>query len=143
MKFLNTRKRKNILKILAQQFGLKNFKFEQALLQDDYDLYLAPKDFEKIEPKKLNIKKIGIHFGKIFYDKILLSIEGTQLISKNVNKNIIQLDEEETNLWIKGQHIHKKAQDIILLKHKQDFLGCAKAQNNKILNSIPKSRRIK
>ena len=143
MPFLNSKKRKNIINILEQQFGVKDFRFEQALYLNNNELYLISKDIEKLEPKKLNIKSIGLLFGKFKDSKIVLSIEGAQIISKKAHKNIVEINDQETASWLKGNDIYREIEGIVLIKNKQDFLGCAKAQNNKILNSIPRFRRIK
>ncbi len=76
----------------------------------------------------------------------------SSVILKNATKNIIDLDEEQMKIWISGQDMdinEKIAKDpkltypFILLKYKNEIIGCGKLAQDKILNFVPKERRIK
>jgi len=42
-----------------------------------------------------------------------------------------------------GRIILEKENGYFLIKYNDDFLGCGKSTGNKILNYVPKARRVK
>ena len=82
------------------------------------------------------------HFVKD--NKIRLSIEGSQLIGPKAKKNIVELNDKEAKEWLKGIDLDKKTNNngFVLIKHKNDFIGCGKQMKDKILNYVPKIRRL-
>ena len=76
---------------------------------------------------------------------IRLSIEGSQIVGLKAAKNVVDLDEEETKRWFKGEDLEKECKDcsgFVVLRHKNDFLGTGKYTNGKILNYVSKTRRV-
>jgi len=87
-----------------------------------------------------------MYFCEIDNKGIRLSIEGTQIIGQKATKNVVELNEEETKKWFKGEDLDKECKDcsgFVILKHKNDFLGNGKYSNGKILNYVGKVRRVK
>ena len=158
-RILNTREIKGILETLNRQWGAdskKKFSQYVVLLSSKDRLYLLSRDFAKLDDKKLRIDSAGLYFGEIMENReIRLSIEGSQLIGPLAEKNVAELDDGETKLWLSGADLEKdvKAEGFVILKNrnittgKYDFLGCGKykldeTKKGKILNYVPKSRRI-
>lgn len=80
------------------------------------------------------------------YGEIRLSIEGSQILGKQITKNIFQLqNEEQLQQWMQGQDLQIKNEDkgIVVVKFKNEFLGSGKKSAEKISNFIPKNRRLK
>jgi NOL1/NOP2/fmu family ribosome biogenesis protein len=72
-----------------------------------------------------------------------LSIEGSQIIGPKCNKNILELKDEQRELWVKGYDLDIDGDlGFVIIKNKDDFLGCGKLRNNKLYNYVPKSRRL-
>jgi NOL1/NOP2/fmu family ribosome biogenesis protein len=145
LKILNSRETKNIHSKLKERFGFEKSLDSAFLINNKNRVYIINKDFSKIDTKKLRINSVGLYFGEINKSEVRLSIEGAQLIGKDCSKNILELDEKETKEWLKGFDLYKDIKDkgFIILKHKEDFLGCGKAVEAKILNYVPKNRRLK
>ena len=61
------------------------------------------------------------------------------------NKNVIALNDKEAKEWLSGIDIDKESDEdvFVIIKHNDDFLGTGKAKEGKILNFVPKIRRIK
>lgn len=143
---LNSRQVKNIMNTLKQQFGyvgdLKEFAF--FLKKKDASIKLITRDIEKTMHKRLNIDSLGLRIGKEIADGILLTIEGAQLIGKDCNKNIVELDHKQMRSWLKGFDIETEDMEnkFVLLKHEDDFLGSGKMKDARIINNIPKPRRL-
>jgi len=144
LKILNKKKIKKILSMLEQQFGFKG-KLDYAFLRSEKNrIYIVNTDLSKIDLEKLNINSLGLYFGTLAENKIRLSIEGSQLIGPKSNKNILDINDAELKTWFRGEHVDDGdgLADFVLLKHKDDFVGCGKAVQGKILNYVSKSRRI-
>lgn len=147
LKILNTREKKHVLKSLEDQWGdcfpKKDFVF---LLNNKNRLYLADPDIAKIDLEKLKIDHIGLYFGTVEDAGIRLSIEGAQMVGPKARKNIIVIDDAERDAWLRGDDIDADTcrcdSTYVLIKNKDDFLGCGKQSGNKITNFVPKARRV-
>lgn len=148
LKILNKNEKKEILRKLNEQFGIKEipgilikFGREKIFL---FSGNLNEREIKKLE-NEFPVERIGIYFVKIIDEKIKLSIEGTQLLKNQIEKNIFTLTKEQAEQWMKGQDLMIKTQEkgFLIMKFKEDFLGCGKASAEKIGNFIPKNRRLK
>ncbi len=144
LKILNKKQIKLILKKLEAQFGFKDTLDFVFLQNREGKIFLINKDIAKVDLSKLRINSIGLYFGKIEQDELRLSIEGSQLIGKKAKKNIVELNSQQLKQWLKGEDIeNNKHQGFVIIRHNKDFLGTGKAKQDKILNFVPKARRIK
>jgi len=145
LNFLNTKEVKEIKKKILGQWGC-DFKTDFAfLLSQKNKLYLVSRDIEKIDFEKIPISNAGLYFGEITDNwELRLSIEGSQLVGESANKNIVELNREQMRSWLKGNDLEIKteANGFAILRYDNDFLGTGKVKENKILNFVPKTRRI-
>lgn len=148
LKILNQHEKHEIEKKLSEQFGVEKIP-GLILRRGEERLFLFSGDFLENEIKNLEalvpIERIGIYFAKIIGNEIKLSIEGTQILKNQIKKNIFELNEKQLEDWMMGQDIQIKTgkHGFLVIKYKDDFLGCGKASEEKIGNFIPKSRRLK
>jgi len=142
MKILNSREIKAIYKQLEEQFGNKK-KLDFGFLENNKDkIFLISKKYAELDTKRLRVNNLGMYFAKRQIDGIRLSIEGSQMIEPT--KNIIQLNKEQMEQWLKGEDIpfeHETA--YVIVKHNKDVLGCGRVVNNILRNMVPKERRLK
>jgi NOL1/NOP2/fmu family ribosome biogenesis protein len=153
LKILNNKEKKEIEEKLREQFGVCK-KIGGIFIQRGaerlflYQGSLSEKEIKKIE-KITVIERAGVYFGKLVDDKgeekIRLSIDGSQILKDQITKNILELNEKQTEEWMMGHELNIKTgkRDFIIMKHKDDFLGTGKASDEKITNFIPKNRRLK
>ncbi len=149
LKILNTNEKKEIENKLKAQFGIKSI--PGILLKRGAErIFLYQGEFTKQEIKKLdyikiNVERVGVYFCKFQNNEIRLSIEGAQILKNQITKNIFELDEEQAEAWMKGNELNVKTgvKGFMIMKYKEDFLGCGKASEEKITNFIPKNRRLK
>ena len=145
LKFLNKKEIGRILNKIKEQFGIKKLDFDYGILQNKQGkIFLISKDVNKIDLSKLRINELGLYVARL--DKGLrLTIEGSQLFGKNATKNVYEVNGEEANSWLQGNEIDcsKEFNGFVIVKYKDNYLGSGKCKNNKILNFIPKERRIK
>jgi|TARA_B100001971_G_scaffold215003_1_gene256313 NOL1/NOP2/fmu family ribosome biogenesis protein len=163
LKILNTKEIKQILKLIENQWNAK-LKLDYAFLKNNKSrVFIVNKDISTIDLEKLRINSIGMYFCETRNNEIRLSIEGSQLVGPKASKNIIEIDEEQTKQWLKGEDLeimkirefsgYQKSEvflsikendysEFLIIKHNNYFLGTGKYKENKILNYVSKSRRI-
>ncbi|MEK6824212.1 MAG: hypothetical protein AABY06_04215, partial [Nanoarchaeota archaeon] len=132
------------------QFGIKEIPGKLIKIGKE-KIFLFNGNFSDEQIKNLEkiafIEKVGIYIGAIFFPtgEIRLSIEGTQIFKDQIIKNIFELNSEQIDNWMQGEELNIQTglRGIIVIKHKNNFLGCGKASENKIGNFIPKSRRLR
>ena len=148
LKFFNQSEKDRILKQLEHQFGIKELPFELARLGKEriivFSGNISGREILNID-EVAHIEGIGLYFAKEQTDGIRLSIEGSQLLSNQITKNIFELDEKQAEQWMLGQEISIKTdkKGFFIMKFKDDFLGTGKASENRITNFVPKQRRLK
>jgi NOL1/NOP2/fmu family ribosome biogenesis protein len=155
LEILNKEERKSLIKNLNEQFGITELpgiilkRGKERLFF--YEGNLNEKQIKDIEAE-IPVERVGLYFAKIVEDRrngdigIKLSIEGVQILQKQLTKNIYEItDEKYAEKWMMGQDldIQTGLRGFIIIKYKKDFLGCGKASENKIGNFIPKTRRLK
>ena len=145
LKILNNKEVKDILKLLYNQFGFKKELDYVFLMNQRNRVYLVNKDIERIDIDRLRIDALGLYFGEVNHGSLRLSIEGSQMIGKHANKNIVDLDKKYAELWSMGNDLDMKLEvyGFVILKHKKDFIGCGKYKEGKIFNYVPKERRLR
>lgn len=148
IKILNKNEKAEIERKLNNQFGIKNI--PGILLRKGREkLFLFSGSFNEGEIKELEraivVERVGVYLAKIVDHEIRLSIEATQILQEQIKKNIFELDEKQTEEWMMGRELQIKTgkRGFLIMKYKDDFLGCGKASENKIGNFIPKMRRLK
>ena len=163
LKILNNKEIKEILKLVEKQWGAK-LKLDYGFLKNSKNrIFVINKDIAKIDTSKLRLNSAGMYFCEIDNKGIRLSIEGSQIIGPKAKNNIVELNEEETKKWFKGEDLEKNCDDckgFVILKstkikdfrdtknpkdflvNKNDFLGTGKYSNGKILNYVGKTRRV-
>lgn len=145
-KVLNTREVKKILDWLKKHYGIKELKIDKVFLRSAKDkIYLISRKVSELETKNLRINLVGMYFAKEEKKGIRLSIEGSQIIGPKATKNVVELNKKQVDDWTKGQDINcdADAEGFIIIKNDKDFYGVGNYKEGKILNYVPKERRIK
>jgi len=144
-KILNKKQIKEILALIKQQWNA-DLILDYAFLKDKDDkIFIINKEFAEIDLTKLRINSMGLYIAQLMPDGIRLSIEGSQVVGPKAKKNVIELTEKQAKDWLKGEDLEIKTEfkNYVILKQNKDFLGTGKIKENKILNYIPKTRRLK
>jgi len=155
--FLNSREVKGLNSRLFAQHGSDFGKYYFVVITGKEKLYLINKEIGKIDLSKLRVDKYGLYVANENKIGLRLTIEGSEIIGKDATKNVVELDTEQTNLWMLGEDIELNSEQLSkiedrnvfqIVKHKSDFLSCGKLKkgdNNKeniLLNFVPKERRV-
>jgi NOL1/NOP2/fmu family ribosome biogenesis protein len=147
MKPLTSTDKKRIIEKLNEQFGIINIPGLIILFGKEklrlYSGNLLKEELYYLD-NELNMENIGLYFAKYENDEIRLTIEGVQFFKDHISKNIIELNNQQTLEWFKGNDLDiKTSYGWKILKYKNEFIGCGKSTAQKISNFMPKERRIK
>ena len=75
---------------------------------------------------------------------IRLSLDAAHLLKDEITKNIIEINSQQLNDWIRGKDLDIQAQKgVVIIKNNKDFIGCGISNGLKIFNYIPKERRLR
>jgi len=140
---LNSKEKKNLSKLIKKQFDC-DFKFNyEVFMNTKNKIFILNKDVAKIDMDELRINSLGLYFGLLTRNELRLSIEGSQIIGLLAKNNVLELDYDDTIKWMKGEDfsVDTKLTGFVIIKNKDDFLGCGRIVNKKLLNYVPKERR--
>ena len=147
LKILNTREKKEVFEELKSNYGFSGRLEGVVFLSQNNEIFLLTGGFDVIEQgmeRELRIDKAGLYIGRIKPDGVALSIEGSQLIGPKASKNIIEINDEQLEPWVTGNVLEGfTGEGYHIVKHKNDFLGCAKIKQGVVKNLMEKNRRIK
>ena len=146
LEVLNSKKTKEITKLLAEQWEYTE-RLECGILQRENDIFLATRTIDKIDLRNLNVNSLGLYFGELRANQLRLSIEGSQIIGQKAKKNIIELNHVQITKWLRGEDIELEknttAENYAIVRSGKDFYGCGRIKDGKLLNFVPKARRVK
>ncbi len=144
LRVLERKDKKRFLELLEEQFEFKE-KLDYIFLTNNKNkVFIVNKELTSIDLNKIRINSIGLYIAEFSNNEVRLSIEGSQLIGPKAKKNIIEINEKQAREWLKGMDIETKEEvkGYIIIKNEDDFLGCGKIKEGKILNFVPKTRRL-
>ena len=70
----------------------------------------------------------------------------TYKIKDQISKNIVEINDEQFHSWIRGndiEFIDEIVRGNVILKYKDDLVGCGKSNGLKVFNYVPKDRRLR
>jgi len=147
LRFIKSSEKKEILAELNEKFGITEIPY--LLIEwgkeriKAFSGSLSKEEIMEIG-QLARIEGIGISFAKKELGGLRPSMEGLQLLSKQITKNIIDVDEAQYNLWMRGHSLEiAKPSGLYAIRYNGDFLGCAKSNGTTIFNYVPKERRLK
>ena len=144
LKILNSKEIKEIYGMIEDQWGAK-IKLDFGFLRNNKNrIFVINKDISKIDLSKLRVNSVGMYFCEID-SGIRLSIEGSQIVGPDAARNVVEVSNEDSKRWLKGEDLEKACNGcngFVILKNKNDFLGNGKYSNGKILNYVSKTRRV-
>ena len=146
VRFIKTPEKRRIEADLETQFGIT--KLPYLLLETGKEKIrgfsgsLSKEEIAKLA-RIANIELIGLYALKKEQD-FRLTIDTTHLLKDQITKNIVELNDEQLDRWLRGFDIETKTQTgTVIIKHGSDFIGSGKSNGDKIFNYVPKDRRLK
>jgi len=147
MKPLTSTDKKKIIEQLNKQFGITELPYLVIQFGKEklrlYSGILSKEELYFLD-REIRIENIGLYFAKWENDEIRLSIDGVQLLKNQITKNILELNDNQANEWLRGIDLNIKTDNgWKIIKHNNELLGCGKSTGERITNFMPKERRIK
>lgn len=143
LKILNNKEVKKILKELKEVYGSEE-KLDYVFFKSSRDkIYVLSKKYGELNEENLRINNLGMYFAKIEKDGVRLSIDGAQMIK--AKKNVLDVAEDELEKWLQGEDLEvgeKKLKGYVVVKFKKDVYGVGKYKEGRVINFVPKERRI-
>jgi len=91
----------------------------------------------------VHIEIIGLYLLKKEHG-LRLSFDATQLLQKQITKNILDINKEQYEQWIRGHDIEMQAPSgTLMIRYGNDCIGCGKSTGERIINHVPKERRLR
>lgn len=147
MKIIKSNEKKKILQQLNEQFGIQ--KMPHLLLRFGKEKIrafsgnLSSNELLTLDAN-LRIEYAGVYTAKQQADGIRLTIDGLSLFKEQITKNILEVTDEQAQEWFKGQDLLIQLENTFkILKYKDELIGCGKSTGERIVNFMPKERRIK
>ncbi len=144
---LRSSEKKKIIEKLKDQFGIENLSY--LLIESGKEKtrgFSGHMNREEILQLNeiINIELIGLYLLKEENNELRLSFDASQILKDQINKKIVNINEEQFNLWIRGNDLDISApKGSIVIKYLSDFVGCGKSNGQKIFNYVPKDRRLR
>lgn len=150
MKLLSSAEKKKILKKLTEQYGIKTLPYLLLRFGKEkiraYSGSLTKQELKTLD-KNLRVENTGLYLGKEHHNEFRLSLDAIHVLKNQITKNILELDTKQVETWFSGKDIELPKPippGFVVLKHKENLIGCGKATNSGIIkNYMPKERRIK
>ena len=145
LRFLNKKHIKEILGLIKKQWSADAELDYVVVMNEEGKIYLVNREIADVPLDNLRIDSLGSYFGQLKNNTLRLSIEGSQIIGTKAKKNVYNMTDDETKRWIMGEDLatNESSEEFVLMKHNNDFLGTGKIKEGKVLNFVPKGRRLK
>jgi NOL1/NOP2/fmu family ribosome biogenesis protein len=147
MKFIKSGEKKNIVNELNVQFGIDKLSYVlvETGKQKIRGFSGSMTRDEIVELSEIaNVEIVGIYLMKNEKGGMRLGLDGSMILSNKIKKSVIEIKCEEMELWINGKNLEiVKDSGIYVVKFKEDYLGSGISDGKKILNFVPKERRVR
>ena len=146
IKFIKSAEKKKLIKQLNEQYGISSLPYLLLKTGKDkirgYSGSLSKDEILKLN-KELRIELLGLYLMEKEWDGIRLSFDFVNIIKPK--RSMVEVDDRQAERWLKGQDIavKKDLKGFVVLKNKENLLGCGKASGGRVTNFVPKDRRIK
>lgn len=146
LKFIKSSEKKKFLQELKEQFGIT--KLPYLLMESGkekiraYSGSLSKEELRELS-NALYIEGIGIYLIKK-ESPIRLSFDAPHILKDQISKNVLEITEEDYQNWIRGNDLDiQKPRGTYIISYNGDFVGLGKSNEERIINHVPKDRRIK
>lgn len=102
---------------------------------------------------EVGIELIGLYLFHDYHDNLRLSFDAISALKNQITENIIEIDDKQAEEFLKGRDIalSKEEQEKFkdetrgfkIIKHNQELIGTGKLTSDRIVNYMPKERRLR
>lgn len=146
IKFIKSNEKRRLASELSEKYGVTDIPY--LLIESGkekvraFSGHLSKEEITELN-NTVNLEVMGLYFLRKEHD-LRLSLDAPHLLKDQITKGIIEISEDQLRDWIRGHDLHiERPSGTYLIKFKEDFIGSGKSNGKKILNHIPKDRRLK
>ena len=102
---------------------------------------------------EVGIELLGIYLFHDYHDNMRLSFDAISALKDQITKNILEIDEKHAIEYLKGSDIALTKEDkekfknetigFKIISYKGEFIGTGKLIEDRIVNYMPKERRLR
>lgn len=144
---LNSGEKKRFIEELKERFGIEEL---------NYMLIEAGKEkirgfsgsLSREEILELNdmvrVELVGLYLARKEPFGVRLSVDALHLLKEQIVKNVIDINEGEFELWIRGHNLEVNFEEgVYAVRFGGDFVGSGYLKNGKLYNYIPRERQVR
>ena len=142
---MNSRDRKELFSMINGQWDA-GFDSSDIFFRSSKDkVYMVSGSIRDFPFEKYRGDRIGLYFGTFQKAGFRLSVSGSQLIGPDAKRFVAVLDDCDFEKWVAGEDIPYEGEGglYLICNENHDFLGCGILSKGRLLNHVPKSRRIR
>ena len=150
LKILTSGEKKKILASLKENFGIKELPY--LLIRSGKGkvrAFTGAFSLEELKQLSINLRVefAGLYALREEKQGYRVSYDGLFLFKDKITEKIIELDDDQATQWLRGKEIQdssfKGFQGLVALKNRGEIIGTSIAKDGRILNFVPKERRMK
>jgi len=157
LKFIYKNEKKELLKKL-EYYGIKELPFLLSISGKEkiraYSGNLSMDEITELN-QQIGIELIGAYVFHIHDEGVRLSFDAVQILKNQLTENIIEISEKQSAEFMKGNDIlltkeeeqefknTNETKGFKVIKCGNDFLGTGKLVDGRIVNYMPKERRLR
>jgi NOL1/NOP2/fmu family ribosome biogenesis protein len=144
---LNSGEKKKIIEDLNEKFGITELPwllvmagrgkvraFSGSMTRDE----IAKLSYD------IRIELPGLYILREENDGYRISHDGLFIFKNLATKNIVDVSDKQADEWLRGENIEIDSEDKwVLLGNKGELIGCGKVKDKKVINYVPRERRVK
>jgi NOL1/NOP2/fmu family ribosome biogenesis protein len=146
--FIKSNQKRDIVEKLKSQFGIAILPY--LLIESGkekvraFSGHLSKEEISKIT-QIANVEIVGFYLlRQESPDDVRLSFDAPIILKDQITNNIVEINKEQFDLWIRGDNIDVPApRGNVIIRYNGDFIGCGKSNGLKVFNYVPKDRRLR
>ena len=145
--FIKSNEKRKVVQHLEEEYGITDFPVllietgKQKLRA--FTGSLSKEEIMELN-ETVNVELIGMYTISRRDDDMRLNFDAIPIYKDQITKNILEINEDQYNHWIRGYDLDiKTKRGIVILKFGEDLVGFGKSNTEKIFNYIPKERKLK
>ena len=147
LQFLKSKEKRALVEELEEQYGITELPY--LLLETGkqkirgFSGHLSKEEIVQLT-RLTNVEIIGAYLINQKDQNARISFDAIQLFKEQITKNIIEINNQQLQLWLRGYDLEIQApRGIVVLKYQEDLVGIGKSNTEKIFNYVPKERKLK
>ena len=147
IRFLSSGEKKKLVNELEERFGIA--KLPYLLIESGksrirgFSGSLSREELVRLSTL-VRVEIVGLYLFRKEPFGLRLSVDALHLLKEQITSGIIELNDIEFNVWIRGGNLdYTGEKGVFVIKYKDDFFGCGYATGSKLLNYIPRERQIR